>query len=267
MEDLGSVNGLVAQDGAQRPARIVVRPGAIVRVGRTTLRFRDPDEPVATALVDVTEPTQDALMASRWLASKWGRLGMPAAAIGTIAGYTWLHSFERSSGSEAFAGAITFLLIGALWAGIWAAASRIVVHRFHFLEHWAVASAAALVSLAFVVSSDWAAFLFPDKAVSSPVEGFTFLAMIAAVVAGHLALASTMTRRRRWRAGIITSGIFLALAGVAALANNESFSDVPEFSGVLKPFRAQWVPAGSVETLGRAATTLKAQVDAIVAEM
>ena len=44
IEDLGSVNGLVANDSRHR-GRLSLQPGAEVRVGRTTLRFHDPAEP------------------------------------------------------------------------------------------------------------------------------------------------------------------------------------------------------------------------------
>src|SRR5687767_5337518 len=53
IEDLGSVNGLIA-DYSKVSGRVPVRPGAEIRVGRTMLRFRDSDEPVSPAIVDVS---------------------------------------------------------------------------------------------------------------------------------------------------------------------------------------------------------------------
>src|SRR5687768_15862258 len=93
IEDLGSVNGLVAND-ARLQGRVPVQPGAEIRVGHTMLRFRDPDEPVSAALVDdVAAPQEPAVPAavsvttpsrrsrarvpatiSRWAATTWGRL-------------------------------------------------------------------------------------------------------------------------------------------------------------------------------------------------
>jgi hypothetical protein len=268
IEDLGSLNGLIAlrpeSSSATHQVSVPVQPGTQVRVGRTTLRFRDPDEPVAAALPDVTEPASRAGLTSRWLTTSWVRLGMPACALGTIALYTWLHSFERSSGSDAFTAGLVFLFGAALWAGVWSVASRIVVHRFHFLEHVAVISAIVLAGLASMIFSEWAAFLFPDNVLLSPLGGALMLVTVAALVAGHLALASTMTRRRRWNAGMVTSGVLLALGLIASLAADDTFSDVPEFPGVLKPFRAQWVPAGSIEGFSRAVADLKIEVDEIV---
>src|SRR5688572_4402763 len=55
MHDLGSLNGLVSSDTAVRAGQVVLRPGMEVRVGRTTLRFRDPEEPVPKALLDIPD--------------------------------------------------------------------------------------------------------------------------------------------------------------------------------------------------------------------
>ena len=275
IEDLGSLNGLIAlrtaggpdtvlPDSAMHQPNVPVHPGTQVRLGRTTLRFRDPDEPVAEALRDLPEPAPSAGFTARWLATSWVRLGLPAFALGTIALYTWLHSFERSSGSDAFTAGLVFLFGAALWAGVWSVASRIVVHRFHFLEHLAVISGIVLAGLASMIVSEWAAFLFPDNMVLSPLGGGLMLLTIAALVAGHLALSSTMTRRRRWNAGMVTSGVLLVLGLVATLAADDTFSDVPEFPGVLKPFRAQWLPAGTIDGFSRAVADLKIEVDEIV---
>ena len=92
------------------------------------------------------------------------------------------------------------------------------------------------------------------------------LATAAALVAGHLALASALPARRRWRAGVATAGAFLLLAAVMGLAEDEEFSDVPEFSGVLKPVPARWVPTSGPGELDRMAAELKEQVDELAAE-
>jgi FHA domain-containing protein len=266
LEDLGSLNGLALPSGTTRVTRVAVRAGAEVRVGRTTLRFRDPNESVPAALPDKAEPTPSASRITRATALLWVRLAVPLAATAAMALYTWLESFQPSSGSDTFAGAVMFLVFAAFWAGIWAIASRVVVHRFVFLEHLAVISAAGLLMLFWVVAGEWVTFLFPDNIASAPA-GFAFgLALIAALVAAHLALASSLASRRRWTVGLITSGVILALSSAAALASRETFSDVPQFSGVLKPFRAQWLPTHSVQDFARALPDLKEQVDEIAAK-
>jgi hypothetical protein len=266
LEDLGSVNGLALPDNAVRRTRVTLRAGAEVRIGRTTLRIRDSDEPVPAALPDHHKRSWSASPVTRATTSLWVRLGVPLAATGAVALYTWLQSYEPSSVSDTLTGAVVFLVFGALWAGIWAIASRVVTHRFVFLEHLAVVSAATLISLLWFVASEWMSFLYPDHIAYAPANGAFGLALVATLVAAHLALASSLAGRRRWMVGLITSGVILALSSAGALANRGTFSDVPQFSGVLKPFRAQWLPTNTVADFSRVLPDLKEQVDEIAAE-
>ena len=269
VEDLGSVNGLVAQGSPARRVQVAAGTGAEVRVGRTLLRFRDPDEPVPPALPDVAAPAAPVERphpAEGWAASRWVQLAVSAAAAGAVAVTTWLESYERSSASGVLSAALAFVLMAALWAGVWAVAGRVVVQRFRFPGHFAVASAALLVALVLGTLDEWITFLLPGSAVSGLLGVVGGLWLMAALVAGHLSLASAMPQRRRWRAGLVTSAVLVGLGGAMALVQDEGFSDVPEFDGVLKPAGAGWIPAGTVEDFGRDAAELKEQVDELAAE-
>lgn len=261
MEDLGSLNGLIASGAPDRAARIMLHPWTEVRVGRTTLRVRDPAEPVPPALPDFSTRRAAVAWGTGWLTNLWARLAIVVAATVAVAAYTWSESYDRQMASDVFGGAVAFLLLTATWAGVWAVAGRIVVHRFRFPEHVVTISASVLAFLAVLAASEWTAFFFPDNAVAAPLEGVIALGVIAALIAQHLALASNMPRGRCWAAGLTACGVLVVLAGIGALVDRESFSDVPEFSGVLKPVHATWIPAGSPGDLERVAADLKAQVD------
>ncbi len=279
IEDLGSVNGLVAADARLR-GRVSVRPGAEIRVGHTTLRFRDPDEPVSPALVDdvamvlhaparvVAETTPSRTTRgraratiSRWAGTTWGRLVVGAIAMSTVAIYSWMGSSERSGASEAFFAALAFAFIIALWAGIWAVASRVSVQRFHFVGHVGVASLVTLGGLLWAMAAEWLSFFFPDAGVADVLSAGIGLFLVSALVAGHLSLAAPMTRKRQWRTGFIVAGTALVLGGMATLAEEESFTDVPAFSGVVKPVAPTWLPTATVDEFGDVMANLKQQVD------
>ncbi|HEU0077323.1 MAG TPA: FHA domain-containing protein [Longimicrobiaceae bacterium] len=266
VEDLGSLNGLATPGSPHRAARLVAGPGTEVRVGRTLLRFRDPDEAVPPALPyreDEVRPVSDP---PRWASGGRARLAVSAAALAAIAVYAWLGSYERSSASDVVSAVLGFGVAAAAWAGIWALAGRMAGQRSHFGGHFALASAAVLAGLAFGTVDGWAGFLYPDNPVSAPAWLLFGLAMAAALVAGHLALASALPARRRWRAGLVTAGAFFFLAAVSVLAEDDEFSDVPEFSGVLKPVPDRWVPTSGTGELDRMAAELKEQVDELAAE-
>lgn len=283
IEDLGSVNGLVAETMTLRGA-IPVRPGVEVRLGRTTLRFRDADESVAPALIDerpnelvsppasARTPLRTAPAARRpvplaqWATTTAGRLSIAVVAIAAFALNAWLGSSARSGASAVFGGAFAFTFAAALWVAMWAVASRVVTQRFHYLAHFAVAAAAALVGLGWTILDEWLSFFFPDTPLSALLSLAVSFVVLVALIAGHLSLASNMPPRRRWRTGLVVAGTAFAVASLAALAQDESFSDIPKFSGVLKPVAPAWLPTTTIDDFGGVMRQVKQDVDELAAE-
>ncbi len=143
IEDLGSVNGLGTPGRPGRQARLALTAGIEIRIGRTTLRVRDTADPVPAARPDPTAHALPAASRWGWIDSAGGRLAVSAAAILAIAVHAWLGSYSRTGASDATGAAMAYVLLAAIWAGIWAIAGRVVVHRFNFLAHFAVASVVA----------------------------------------------------------------------------------------------------------------------------
>lgn len=289
VEDLGSVNGLRAGD-RRVGEPLAVRPGMEVRVGRTTLRFRDPHAPVAPALVDdgAAPPSIPAIepvvvadrprggpaaargllppALARWIATTPGRLTLAAVATGAVALYGWFGSSARSSGNDAFGTALGFAMLAALWAVAWSLAGRAIVRRFDFVGHLGVTALAALAALATAMIVDWLQFLLPDAtavAILSSVLGF---ALLASVIAGHLALATAIPRPRRWRNAGLAVGTLFAIGMLASVTKDEEFSDVPTFSSTLKPVPVAWLPTASVDEFGGVMEKLRKDADELAAE-
>ena len=277
IEDLGSVNGLVGKD-TRLPGRVPLHPGTEIRVGRTLLRFHDVEEAVAPALVDATASSATTAKESQKRLARWrraravrrivrlgrttpARLLTAAAAASAIAVYSWLGSSQRSSASEALFAALGFAMIVSVWAGIWAVASRVTVHRFNFVGHVGVASLVTLAGLVWSVAIEWVVFFFPDAGLSDVLSVGIGLVLLSALVAGHLALASGLSRQRQWRAGFAVAGAALLIGGLATLVEEESFSDVPAFSGIVKPVAGEWLPTATVDEFGGVMEKLKEQVD------
>ena len=272
IEDLGSVNGVVANSARQRGV-VPLAVGGEVRVGRTTIRLRDSDEMLAPALVDEPAaaparapeavPPRRSDILGRLLTTTRGRLSIIAATVAAFGFYTWFGSSARSSANDVTSTVMGFAMFIALWAAIWAVASRIVVHRSHFVSHLAIAAAFTLAALGLTVSADWLTFFFPDFFLGTTLSVLISLGLFAALIAWHLSLSSTMPRRRQWRVGFIVAGTVLAVGGLAALTEEDSFSDVPEFSNVVKPVAAEWVPTSSIADFDDVMKRLKTEVDAM----
>ncbi len=314
IEDLGSVNGLVANEARLREP-VALRAGAELRVGRTTLRVRDSNEPLPPALVDeraaesavTVASAQPALQASparpiappvpvlppfahagedasrasvaalprsrrrdrvvRWTTSTQGRLLISALALLGFSAYSWSGSYVRSSASDVFTGTLVFAIMAAIWAGIWSVASRVSVQRFHFVGHFAVISAMAVIALGLAITDEWLTFFFPDAGLVMVPSTVAAVLLLTTLVAWHLSLSSTMPRRRRWRAGFIVTVTVFAIGALATFAEDDSFTDVPTFSGVVKPVAAGWVPTATVEDFGGVMLELKDEVDEMAREM
>lgn len=284
IEDLGSVNGVISDEkGLQATLRL--HAGTSVRIGRTTLRIRDEDEPVPPALVDEQIPPllrpvvpvapvglprpahapRWTTRVSQWSETNHGRLMISGAAIVIVGIYSWLSSYEQSTAAEVLGGAFAFAVLAAIWAGIWAIASRVSTQRFNFVGHFAIVSAVAIAGIVTVVLDEWYSFLVPQSALSGLLAGVVALALLAAMIAWHLSLSSRMSRDRRLRAGILVSVSLVAMGSLFALVEGETFSDVPTFSGVVKPVAAGWLPTATVDDFGTVIAELKDEVDELAA--
>lgn len=264
IEDLGSVNGLVAPDGTHQ-SRWAVRPGTELRIGRTRLRVQDSTAPLPPALPDARSPRRRWLPS--WLGAWWGQLAFVAAVATVLGWWTWLGTWTRHGGSEAVAATLGLLVLLVIWAGVWSVASRIIAQRFRFLAHLAVASGGLLGAAVLEALGEWGGFLFPDHILGRPLGIAVWFAVVATLVATHLALASSLTPRRRWLAGAVTAAIVFA-GGVAIwMVNKDRFTNVAEFNGVVKPAPAALLPAHDVEELEDVAADLRKRVDALAERM
>lgn len=264
IEDLGSVNGLVAPDGT-RASRLTVYPGTALRVGRTYLRLQDSATPLPPALPDAHPPNRR--WSPAWLGAWWGQLGLTAAVAGVLGWWAWLGTWTKHGASEAVAGLLSLLVLLAIWAGIWSIASRMVTHRFRFLAHLAVAAAGLLGAAVLEALGEWGGFLFPDHILGRPLWIAVWFVALAALVAAHLTLASSLTPRRRWLAGAVTGAVLFAGGLAIWLVNKDNFTAVPEFNGMVKPAPTVLLPTHEAGEIEDVAAALKGRVDALAARM
>ena len=263
--DAGSLNGVYA-DGARVNGSTALVPGAELRVGRTVLRVRATDEALPPAVADLPPPRPSVATVAERRATRMLHVPRAQAAIvavmAAVAGLsTWLGNTERSSGTSIFGVVLAALLAAALWAAVWAAAARGTDRRFHFLAHLSVVSLALIALTVYSGVNEWLSFLLPDASLVPILYLFGGLAILAALVASHLAVPGLLTRRARWRAGLIAAGTVLALTAVGALLSDEEFSDVPSFEKQLKPLPAAMVPTSTVDDFLGVMREMKTRAD------
>lgn len=261
-EDLGSVNG-IQTTAHQRADRVRVRGGAEIRLGRTTLRFRDEADPIPPAI-----PLHGAAAAGPqgWQGRAMPRLAFCIGVFLLLGWLSWLDTAARSGANEALGIALALAGGTAIWAGIWAMVARAVIHQGRFLTHLTIASFLTLVTMMLGTADEWVQFLWPDGRAWTFVNSVLSLGLLSASVALHLANASFLSPARRWRAGVAVSVTLVALVGLFALVDDDAFTDVPSYSSRVEPLRPSLVPKLDPTALQQVHGDLRADVDEIVPE-
>jgi hypothetical protein len=258
--DQGSVNGIQTIDQG-RAERVRVRSGAELRVGRTTLRFRDEADPVPPAI-----PLHGAAVLDGPRGGALPRLAFFLAVFVLVGWLSWLDTTNRAGTIDALQAGLGLGGATAIWAGIWALVARAVIHQGRFLTHLTIASALTLLTVLLGAADEWVTFLWPDVRTWTFINTAASLALLSASVAFHLANASLLSPARRWRAGAIVSVMFVALFGLFALADDDGFTDVPTFSSRIETLRPSLVPKLDPARLREVHAELRADVDKLVEE-
>lgn len=262
LQDTGSVNGIYVGDTRARTT-VSIQAGVAVRVGRSTLKFRDINEAVAPALVDglhalSERPAQRTFVPTtpKW---QWAILGTACAVF--LVNY-WLGSTARDGWTPAISGTIGVFIALSLWSVIWGAATRGADRKLNFMRHLVIASTATLALFLLFLIGDYSQFLFPGAEGLLAFPVLSMLAVSVVWIVEHLAVSTVMTSRKRWRAGVVTAG-FVVLAPLLISKSRDARrpDDEASISTTLKPLDDRFVPANTVQEFAAALIKLRKEVD------
>jgi hypothetical protein len=90
---------------------------------------------------------------------------------------------------------------------------------------------------------------------------FGYGLVLAGLVYGHLGAASLLRRRSRLWAAAAVSLVVVGTSAISDFAARSKFSTIMEYSGVIKPIDAAWVPATSVDEFFGSSEKLKSELD------
>jgi hypothetical protein len=261
IEDMHSVNGLYLEGSHRRTRRADLPSGIEVRVGHTRLRFVRPDAPVPPAL---TERAGDSLLLSVARSPLAAILALLAVA-GAFAGSQYLSSYEDLHPMEVVGGAVTLVLILGLWAGIWSLVSRVVVHRFNFSSHYALAAFVVLLAFVYSLASEYMRFLFASPLLIGILIALA-VALIGLLLYGHLSFASPLALRHKlaWSIGI--AALAFAMGVLIEFSDQEEFDAYIQDPGPLKPIAESWIPVETADEYIASLSGLKAQIDELALE-
>lgn len=262
LEDAGSVNRIEALSGLLQD-RVVLRDGTEVQLGRTWLRFRDEDAPVAPA-VPLQRSVATPARAPRWHERTSGRIGLVVAALALTGLGGWLGTSELDAGTQVLGVTLGVAVAFIVWAGIWAVAARVITGKFAFLAHLAVIAAAWIAFDVGDQVKNVIEFFLPENRVAPVLYTGLLLVVLAALVSGHLAFSSHLSRAARWRVGATVSAVLLALLGAFALVDDDQFTSAAAFSSEIRTFSPSLVPKQTVEEFSAEMADLRADVDELL---
>jgi hypothetical protein len=293
-EDLESLNGIYTPHG-DRVRRVVLGPGATMRVGRTMLRFLYSEQAVTPTLLDSAAPAGVPGRPSGetphagglatparggggggsvggggggggWLGDPRVQIAACGAAFVVSAANVYLDNYRRTAGPTAVTAGLGVFLILGLWAGGWAFAGRVIRHRAEFLSHLAIASAVTVGLVAVSEVASWLSFLYPGGWSASAVETLGGIGLGVGLLSGHLALASRMPPARRWRVAGTVTAVAIAFGLFVSYADGKKFTTKMTYPSALQPLAAGWVPATSMADFIGSTRKLETQVDSLALE-
>jgi len=254
--DLDSVNGSYPAAGKESRRQWELQPGSKFRIGHTVLRYVTVDHPLAPTLVD------RAAEVSLWQSP---HAAVVAAVVVVLLlcldGY--LSSVERVTVAKIISEPWFTVSMLGIWAGMWALSSRLVVGRFNFAQHVTIASIALLTISGIGLVVEWVEFFLPRIPMLWIGGLWGNGLVLAGLVYGHLGVASPLRRHSRLWAAASVSLVVVGSSAISDFAARGKFSTVMDYSGVLKPIDAAWVPAISVEEFFGGAEKLKKELDGL----
>jgi len=253
--DLNSVNGLWLGSGGKKPIpKLELHSGSQFRIGHTLLRYRSFDHPLAPTLRD--RENSASFFGSPYIAAF---AGIMVFSLLCLEGF--LGSVERVTIAGIVSEPLVTFATLLLWAGLWTLAGRVILSRFYFFEHVTIASLAIVAFFAINAVAEWLEFLFPFIPALWVAGVFGAGVILAALVFGHLRFASMMRRPSRVWAASSVSAALIGISFISDYANRSKFSNVMEFTGIVKPLDAAWVPTISVDRFIETSQRLKSDLE------
>lgn len=210
--------------------KALLNSGDEVTIGRTRLRFFSPTHPVAETKLIV--PTHGLL-------KKIGRpvntVSLTVASFLVFMCYVYLTSFDDISLLKLSSGAVGFLFLALLWAGIWAFVGRIIKHKTQFAAQLSLSVLFLAVLLPLMNVSEYLGYFLNSVWVET-VSGMGLLgALFAVFLVWNLGVATNVSLKRRIAVSAAISGVLISISVLLYFAFKDEFNPLPMYYATLKP--------------------------------
>ena len=247
-EDLGTMNGLYAEHGDERVARMSLAREPGLRIGRTVLRVHDAAHPVAPE-----KPLAPPRAHVSWA------LGLAAGLAALTLLLSWLDLTSEPTASRLVLPLLAVVVAVVLWGSAWALLSRIFSGQAHFAAMIRIALTGTVALTLWQQLAEWLGFGLAWRDVND-LQGLGGWAILVAVCYAHLRAIGP----KHMGAAL---GLVVALAATGAglqyIGKSESRKTFGQRAtlGELKPPAMRLVPLASSEDFFRGAAQVKQKVD------
>lgn len=254
LQDLNSTNGTYLLPSKQSIDHITLPLNSKIRLGHSTIRFRDRRQVVKETQVDRLRVS----LFNELLTSKLFFMFFQLLFIG----FLYLQGYQNSSGEiehgKVFFSDIMPLLLGlAVWAGIWAIISRISSHYFYFITHMTIVTMAILADYIITIVFSYLRFAFSKELTFDVLEHSSGILIMAAMFFAHLRFSSMMQVRRVIIISLSISFALTTLILFNAYVDKQDFRSTATMSDSIKAPYFRLVPNIGLEEFLRESESLK----------
>ncbi|MEZ0260181.1 MAG: FHA domain-containing protein [Alphaproteobacteria bacterium] len=244
IRDLGSENGVTLNGKHLREPATVLKSGDHIRVGRTEIRFFEPQHAVTPA-VRLARANALTLFLSKSLVV-WSAF---ALAIALLTGWTYLTVWTEAEDTASRLGAVAAAAFACIliWSGLWAAAGRLIRHKSRFRNHVALFSLYLIAIPIVSTFESYTDFLTNENWFSTVFSYGTHMVLLVCLLYGCLTLTTDMPRRRRVLSSTyFTLGLTIGILALS-MASQRDFTPQPEYPAGLQPYLAGLAPADTLD--------------------
>ncbi|TNF35687.1 MAG: FHA domain-containing protein [Gammaproteobacteria bacterium] len=242
VHDLETRNGVVIQHRKNHEAFVSIRSGDELMIGKTRLRFFDPQHPVAaTRLLPDSSSFYDVI---RSMVMVWGLLCL--LVIGFITD-TFFASSEELHIERLLANSLPLVAGVLIWSAIWTLLAYIVRRQVYFYYMLLVAVIYILADLLLENALGFLAFNLNNNLLAQVLSYVTGGLLLAALFYASMHRALTVSNRRKLVLANIFSWVIVAVVILVVLANQPAFRRNPEFPAELKPPFSRMMEASSID--------------------
>jgi hypothetical protein len=242
IEDLASENGTIINGKNKIVGQTVLHSGDELTIGRTRLRFVSSHHQVPPAL-PMGDPSPFFTEINRPL--KAWLIVLLALALCELVEHQ--ESYKNMAIQKFISIGIGMVLIVTVWAGIWAFIGRLIKHKANFNAQLSWSALFFLGMTSFYPLADHFGYMANSAVVEMITGSVIFAVFLALLVAGHLTIATFISRRHQIIASSVISIVIITFGMVTYYASKSDFDPQPEFYATLLPPYAKLAPSLTVD--------------------